>query len=210
MKFTPKLGAALAAAVLVAAGCSHSNAAKPADAKVGAPAPEFTLTDWDGKDRSLGEFEGKHVVLEWWNHGCPFVEKHYDGKNMQALQKEMTGKDVAWLSIVSSAPGKQGHVDGAKAKEIMGEYGAAPTAVLHDPDGKVGRMYGAQTTPHMFVIDPDGTLIYAGAIDDQPSVFKRDFASAKNYVVAAVEASMSGGTVTDAVTEPYGCGVKYD
>jgi peroxiredoxin len=195
---------ALAAAAALAAASTA-----PADAVVGQPAPAFTLTDSNGKSHSLASFQGKTVVLEWWNHECPFVAKHYGSGNMQKLQKEWTGKGVVWLTVSSSAPGKQGHVDGAKANALMKEKGGASTAVLLDHDGKVGKAYGAKTTPHMFVIDPRGKLVYAGGIDDKPSTDQADVATAKNHVSAALAEVLAGKPVTTATSAPYGCGVKY-
>jgi len=191
--------------VLATVGAGPAAAA----AVVGQPAPPFTLTDSHGKTRSLAEFQGKLVVLEWWNFECPFVGKHYGSGNMQKLQKEWTGKGVVWLTVSSSAPGKQGYVDGAKADALMKEKGGASTAVLLDHDGKVGRAYGAKTTPHLFVIDARGRLAYAGGIDDRPSTDQADIAPAKNYVEVALSELVAGRPVTIATSQPYGCGVKY-
>jgi peroxiredoxin len=177
--------------------------------KVGQPAPNFTATDLAGKQRSLAEFKGKYVVLEWHNQGCPFVKKHYDTGNMQKLQKELTAKGAVWLSVISSAPGSQGYVTPQQEKAYLAEKQAAPTTVLFDPEGTVGHAYGAKTTPHMFVIDDKGILIYAGAIDDKPSTDTADVADAKNFVRAAYEEASAGKSVTTASTAPYGCGVKY-
>ena len=187
-----------------------TSAARATDApKVGHPAPAFTATDMNGKPRSLSEFKGKYVVLEWHNQGCPFVKKHYESGNMQKLQKELTGKGAVWLSIISSAPGAQGYVTAEEEKKYLAEKQAAPTAVLFDPEGTIGHAYGAKTTPHMFVIDDQGVLIYAGAIDDNPSSDAADAATAKNYVRAAFDEASAGKPVTTASTAPYGCGVKY-
>jgi peroxiredoxin len=180
-----------------------------AQAVVGRPAPGFTLTDSNGTPRALAGYRGKLVVLEWWNPECPFVGKHYGSGNMQTLQKTWTGKGVVWLTVDSSAPGKQGHVDGPRANALMKERGASPTAVLLDPDGKVGRAYGAKTTPHMFVIDARGTVVYAGGIDDKPSTDRADVAPARNYVQAALDETMAGKPVTTPTSQPYGCSVKY-
>ncbi len=177
--------------------------------KVGQPAPAFSAADLDGTTRTLAELKGKVVVLEWHNQGCPFVKKHYDSGNMQKLQKELTGKGAVWLSIISSAPGKQGYVTPAEAKAYLAAKQAAPTTVLFDPEGTVGKAYGAKTTPHMFVIDAAGVLVYAGAIDDNPSSDPADAATAKNYVRAAYDEASAGKPVTAASTPPYGCGVKY-
>jgi peroxiredoxin len=199
-----KLKAFVAASLLFAA------TAASAAAKVGEPAPDFTLSGADGKSHSLSAYKGKYVVLEWTNHECPFVKKHYKSGNMQAQQKELTGKGAVWLSIVSSAPRKQGHVDAAKAKELTSSRGAAPSAVLLDPSGEVGRKYDAKTTPHMFVVAPDGKLIYMGGIDSIPSADADDIAKATPYVKVALGEAMAGKPVTNASTKPYGCSVKYD
>ncbi len=185
--------------------------ASPAKAEptIGTAAPDFTLPAADGGNVSLKDYTGKLVVLEWHNKGCPFVHKHYDSGNMQALQKEFTGKDVIWLTINSSAEGKQGYETAAEALETYKKDGAASTHVLLDHDGKVGRLYGAKSTPHMFVIDKDGKLAYAGAIDDKPSTDVEDVKTAHNYVRAALESLMAGKAVETASTKSYGCGVKY-
>jgi peroxiredoxin len=180
-----------------------------AQAVVGQPAPAFTLVDSNGHTRSLGDFRGKTVVLEWWNYECPFVGKHYGSGNMQRLQKKWTGEGVVWLTVNSSALGKQGHVDGPQANELMKQKGGAPTAVLLDPDGSVGRAYGAKTTPHMFVIDAKGSVVYAGGIDDKPSTDVADIATATNYVEAALEEVTAGRPVAITTSRPYGCSVKY-
>ena len=186
-------------ALLVAAGTAF------AAPQVGQPAPEFTLTDSNGKSHNLSDFKGKFVVLEWLNHGCPFVKKHYDGGNMQGLQKEFTGKDVVWLSIVSSAPGKQGHMSPEETNKTKEEKGSAATAILNDEDGTVGKLYDAKVTPELYVINPEGTLIYAGAIDDKKSVEPADVAGAKNYVKQALDEAMAGKPVSEPITEAYGC-----
>jgi peroxiredoxin len=178
--------------------------------KIGDPAPDFKLTDTDGKARTLKDFKGKYVVLEWTNKDCPFVKKHYNSQNMQNLQNEYTGKGVVWLSIISSKKGKQGFVSAKEANAKMKEqWKAAPTAILLDPKGKVGRLYDAKTTPDMFVINPAGLLIYSGAIDDHATTDPADLAAAKNYVRAALDADMAGKPVQDPLTKPYGCSVKY-
>ena len=180
-----------------------------AAAVVGKPAPPIELRDSDGSTVRLDAFKGKFVVLEWVNFGCPFVGKHYGSGNMQKLQKKYTGEGVVWLSICSSAPGKQGYVTGSEAKKLEEEKGASPSRFLLDPKGTVGRSYGAKTTPHMFVIDPKGTVVYNGAIDNKPSTKRADIPTAKNYLAAALDASMSGKKVEIAATQPYGCSVKY-
>ncbi|OGX30397.1 MAG: alkyl hydroperoxide reductase [Omnitrophica WOR_2 bacterium RIFCSPHIGHO2_01_FULL_48_9] len=177
--------------------------------KTGEPAPDFNLTDINGQSQSLSQFKGKYVVLEWINNDCPFVKKHYGSGNMQSLQIAYGEKGVIWLSINSSAPGKEGSVSAEKARELTQRNGAAPTAFFLDLDGKVGKLYGAQATPHMFIINPEGLLIYQGAIDDTPSVDAADIPAAKNYVKAALDEAMAGQPVTTAATKAYGCSVKY-
>jgi len=195
--------AALAVAVLAAP------AGAVASAVVGEPAPAFTLTDTNGKQHSLSEYQGRFVVLEWINHDCPFVKKHYGSGNMQKLQKKWVDEGVVWLSINSSAPGKQGNYPPDEANQLTAQKNAAPTAVLLDPDGTVGQAYGAKTTPHMFVIDPKGTVVYAGGIDDKPSTDPGDIAGARNHVDHALSEATSGKPVTMASSTPYGCSVKY-
>ena len=180
-----------------------------AQAAVGAAAPGFTLTDTKGAAHALADFAGKPVVLEWTNPDCPFVKKHYGAKNMQALQAKYVAQGVAWLSVCSSAPGKQGHYPADEWNRILAEQGSAATALLLDPDGQVGRAYGAKTTPHLFVIDAAGTLVYDGAIDDQPSTDSADIPGARAYVVEALDAVLAGAPVPVAQTKPYGCSVKY-
>ena len=171
--------------------------------------PSSLRADATGAERSLASYKGKWVVLEWVNHECPFVQKHYGSGNMQKTQKAATAKGAVWLSVSSSAPGKQGAMDGKLAAKLTGEKGAAPTAVLLDPDGKIGHAYGAKTTPHMFVIDPKGTVVYAGAIDDKPSTDQDDVKTARNFVLTALDEAMAGKPVTASSTQPYGCSVKY-
>lgn len=192
---------AMAAAALFAG----SLAAAP---QVGQPAPAFTVKDSTGQVHSLADFAGKNVVLEWTNHDCPFVVKHYQG-NMQQLQQEMTSADVVWLSVISSAPGKQGHVDQAKSDELTSSRGAAPTAVIFDEDGVMGKAYDARTTPHMYVIDKNGVLQYMGGIDSIPSAKVEDIAKATPYFANAGKAVLAGQTPDPAVTRPYGCSIKY-
>jgi peroxiredoxin len=172
-------------------------------------APQFTLHDPKNKTVKLSDFKGKYVVLEWFNFGCPFVKKHYESGNMQKLQKEYTNKGVIWLSVCSSAPGKQGHESTSDYDRMFAEKNAAPTAILIDADGKVGHLYDAKTTPDMYVINPEGILIYAGAIDDTPGTDVSEIATAKNYVTAALDESMTGKPVTTQETKSYGCSVKY-
>ncbi len=158
-------------------------------------APNFTLKDSNGKEHSLTDFKGKYVVLEWINFDCPFVEKHYDSRNMQNLQKEYTGKGVVWLAVCSSAPGKQGNFDNAEINKRLKDHGANLTAYLVDASGDVGRAYGAKTTPHMYVVNPEGTLVYAGGIDSIPSTDIDDIEEATNYVSAALDAAMNGNEI---------------
>ena len=180
-----------------------------AAAELGKPAPEFTLVDASGANRSLSEFKGKVVVLEWVNLGCPYVKHQYDIGNMQRLQKTYTGREVVWLSICSSASGKQGYHEPAAWKSTMAERGMGSTAVLIDAEGTVGRLYGAKTTPHMFVIDAQGTLAYNGALDSAATTNRDETVRAKNHVAAAVDALLAGKAVEVASTRPYGCGIKY-
>ena len=173
------------------------------------PAPDFTLTDTNGKMYKLSDYKGKFVILEWVNFECPFVKKHYQSGNMQSLQKDMTAQDIVWFSINSSAEGKQGYYQPAEINEIMENSNANPTAYLLDTSGEVGQLYGAKTTPHMFIIDPKGILLYQGAIDDKPTFDLQDIATAKNYVQTALSAAMAGQKIADSITTPYGCSVKY-
>jgi peroxiredoxin len=194
----------LALGVALLAGSASADTAA-----VGQPAPGFSLTDTAGKTHSLSDYKGKLVVLEWVNYECPFVGKHYGSGNMQKLQKEYTGKGVVWLQVNSSAAGKQGHYTPEKAAALSKEKGAASTAYLLDTAGTVGRAYGAKTTPHMYVIDAKGTLVYAGGIDDKPSTDQADVATAKNHVKAALDETLAGKPVTVSSSAPYGCNVKY-
>ncbi|MDZ4724357.1 MAG: thioredoxin family protein [candidate division Zixibacteria bacterium] len=178
-------------------------------AAIDKPAPGFTLTDVNGKKHSLADFKGKTVVLEWTNYDCPFVKKFYGSNTMQKIQDAYTKKGVVWLSVCSSAPSKEGYFETAALKTRMSDAKAAPTAYLVDADGTVGKMYGAKTTPHMFVIGAEGNLVYAGGIDDKKSVDPADIATAKNYVVAALDAVIAGKAVETKTSAPYGCGVKY-
>ena len=177
--------------------------------EVGKPAPNFSLKDLSGKEHDLSDFKGKYVVLEWVNFGCPFVKKHYGSENMQKLQKEFVDKGVVWLSICSSAPGKQGNETPDAAKKGLAKFGSDASAYLVDEDGKVGKLYNARTTPQMFVVNPEGVLIYAGAIDDKPTPKPETVAVAKNFVKAALNEATSGKPVSVPSTKPYGCSVKY-
>ncbi|TVP99107.1 MAG: thioredoxin family protein [Balneolaceae bacterium] len=179
-------------------------------AVVGESAPEFSVVDAHGNMHSLSDYEGQWVILEWLNHGCPFVRKHYDGNNMQELQKKYTEKGVVWLSVVSSAPGTQGYMEPAETLKTAEEKGAAPTAILLDSDGTMGRAYDARVTPQMYIINPDGILEYNGAIDDKPTARVRDLEGAHNYVVAAMTSLMNGEAVEVTTNTPYGCTVKYN
>lgn len=178
-------------------------------AEIDKKAPDFKLKDTNGKEHSLSDFKGKYVVLEWNSFGCPFVKKHYNSKNMQQLQKKYTGKDVVWLTINSSAPGKEGYFSSEELNKKIKEQGANMTAYLVDEKGTVGKTYGAKTTPHMYVINPEGTLIYAGGIDDIASTDTDDIKKAKNYVAAALDAAMAGKKIETKTSQPYGCSVKY-
>jgi peroxiredoxin len=180
-----------------------------AETEVGKSAPDFALPDTNGKTHSLADFKGKYVVLEWYQPDCPFVRKHYRSGNMQSLQKEYTSKGVVWLTIDSSAPGQEGNYPAEKLNQIASSDGAARSALLLDPDGKVGRMYGAKTTPDMYIIDPAGKLVYQGAIDNKRSTDLADVQTATNYVKSALDASMTGKAVSTTATRPYGCSVKY-
>jgi peroxiredoxin len=177
--------------------------------KVGDPAPDFKATDSNGQVHTLSEGRGKFVVLEWHNNGCPFTRKHYESGNMERLQKEWTGKGVVWFTVISSAPGQQGYVTAQQENAYLTHMGASPTAALLDPQGSLGRLYGAKTTPHMFVINPSGVLIYDGAIDDKATTDQADIATAKNYVSEALEEAMAGKPVSTPTSRPYGCSVKY-
>lgn len=177
----------------------------------GVAAPNFNLKSAGTEDSSvkLSDYKGKVVVLEWLNHGCPFVKKHYQSGNMQALQKKYVAKNIVWLSIISSAPGKQGHVDAALAEKEMVEHKSNASKVLLDPTGEVGKLYEAKTTPHMFIVDKFGALAYQGAIDDQPDTEQSSIPKAKNYVAEALDLILAGKTVKQQTTKSYGCGVKY-
>ena len=179
------------------------------DAKIGEPAPAFTLTDTAGVSHNLSDFAGKTVVLEWTNHECPFVKKHYNGENMQRQQAAATGDGVVWLVINSSAEGKQGHVSAAQADQIQSDWKAQQTAYLFDTGGTVGRAYGAKTTPHMYIIDAEGVLRYNGAIDSNPSANVADIEKAEQYVELALAELADGKAVSRPLTQPYGCSVKY-
>jgi peroxiredoxin len=194
-----------ACALVLALGTGRAQAT-PA---VGKPAPDFTATDTNGITHKLSDQRGSIVVLEWTNHDCPFVRKHYDTSNMQALQKDAKAQGVVWWSVISSASGKEGYVTPVQANELTSGRKAAPSAVLLDPQGTVGRLYGARTTPHMYIIDAKGNLAYMGGIDDKPSASPADVKTANNYVRNALTALKNGQPVEPATTRPYGCSVKY-
>ncbi|MEM1157151.1 MAG: thioredoxin family protein [Verrucomicrobiota bacterium] len=177
--------------------------------EIGKPAPAFTLTDTNGTSHNLSDFKGKFVVLEWVNHGCPFVKKFYTPGKMQELQSTYTGKDVVWLSICSSAAGKQGYMSAKDWNAKIKSTGTQATAVLLDTDGTVGKAYDAKTTPHMYVINPEGNLIYAGAIDSVKSASPEDIPAATNYVALALDEAMAGKPVSTPTSQAYGCSVKY-
>jgi hypothetical protein len=176
---------------------------------VGQPAPDFTGTDSNGKQHQLSQYRGKTVVLEWTSHECPYVVKHYGRGNMQKLQQEATANGIIWLSIISSKPGKEGHVDGNTANQLTASRNASPTAVILDESSEIGMLYGAKTTPHMYIIDKDGQLVYMGGIDNIPSANPGDIPKAKNYVRAALDDMAAGRPVSESITRPYGCSVKY-
>ena len=201
--------AGTAATLALGLTCVPGTANPAAQARIGAPAPGFTLTDSTGKTVSLADFKGKTVVLEWTNHDCPYVRKHYGGNNMQALQKKWTAQGVVWLTLISSAPGTEGYVSAQEANKLTAERGAAPSDVLFDPKGDVGRAYGAQVTPHMYVIKGDGTLVYMGGIDDKPTARLADLKTAKNFVDAALSEMTQGKPVSVTTSRPYGCSIKY-
>lgn len=211
-RFLAKSGLMAAGGLVLAGTGSALLGARPAFAAagtVGAPAPTFTATDIAGKAVNLADLKGKVVVLEWTNHQCPFVVKHYATGNMQALQKEFTGKGVVWLTIVSSAPGEQGAVDATQAAGIAAEAGAAHTHKILDPQGTIGRMFDAKVTPHMYVIGTDGTLLYNGAIDSIRSTKKEDVEKAEPLLKNAVNAVLAGQPVQNATNQAYGCTIKY-
>jgi len=194
---------------LVALAAAFAASGALAAAAVNQPAPAFTAATADGKRLGLDSLKGKTVVLEWTNADCPFVRKHYESGNIPQLQKEATAQGVVWLQVISSAPGKQGHVDGATAQKLNASRGATPTNTLLDPEGTLGKLYGAQTTPHLFVIDRNGRLAYKGGIDSIASTNKEDIAKAEPYVKVALAEVGAGRAVANASTKPYGCSVKY-
>ncbi|MES2424763.1 MAG: thioredoxin family protein [Pseudomonadota bacterium] len=194
---------ALAGAALLAGNASAQTAA------VGQPAPDFSATDTTGKTVKLSDYKGKHVVLEWTNPGCPFVVKHYGSGNMQALQKEFTAKGVVWLSVNSTETGSADYKKPTELAAWMASQKGAPTATLMDENGRVGKAYSARTTPHMYIVNPQGVLVYAGGIDSIPSGRVEDIKTATNYVRQGLNEALAGKPVSMAVTKPYGCSVKY-
>jgi glutathione peroxidase-family protein len=201
--------ATLVLALLTAVAFAPPVAAQTDQANVGKQAPDFTLTSADGETYSLSDYQGNYVVLEWLNFECPFVGKHYGSGHMQELQKKYTDEGVVWLSVVSSAEGKQGYYP---PKEMMAQkktHNGNMTAILMDTSGEVGKTYGATVTPHMYVINPDGELIYRGGIDDKPTTDEADIEGATNYVRGALEAAMNGEEVSPKQAKPYGCTIKY-
>ncbi|MEM7661614.1 MAG: redoxin domain-containing protein [Pseudomonadota bacterium] len=204
------LGMATAVALTAGALIASTRPAN-ADVIVDQAAPDFSGLTSAGDEISLSDFAGKTVVLEWTNHGCPFVQKHYDEsyRNMQELQSAAAEDDIIWISVISSAPGKQGHVTPEEANALTTSRGAAPTAVVLDESGDIGRLYAAQTTPHMYVVNEGGVLAYQGAIDSIKSTRTKDIPEAENYVTSALEAVSAGGVPTTQQTRPYGCSVKY-
>jgi peroxiredoxin len=199
----------LVAASLVAGSLALAATAALANVAAGTPAPDFALTDIQGKSHRLSGLKGKYVVLEWFNSECPFVQKHYDSGNMQSLQRKYGDKGVVWLTINSTAPDSSNYRSPAQSQDIVKSWKMVPAALMLDPDGEVGQAYGARTTPHMWVIDPNGKVIYAGAIDDKPTFRAADVKDARNFVAAALDESMAGKPVTTAGAAPYGCSVKY-
>lgn len=208
MQLSASLGrrATVVAGVVAALAFSAPAEAAPA---IGQPAPEFSVVDTNGTPRKLSDLKGKVVVLEWTNADCPFVAKHYGAANMQALQKQAAAEGVVWLSVISSAPGEQGHVDAAEANRLTQARDAAPAGVVLDPDGRLGKTYGALTTPHMYVIDGQGTLRYMGGIDSIASTRAEDLTKADPLFKTAMQAVVGGQQVAQPVTRPYGCSVKY-
>ncbi len=198
----------LKAAATLIAGFLMTAAAYAAP-EVGKPAPDFSAVDSNGKPVKLGDYRGKTVVLEWTNDACPYVKKHYSSNNMQTLQKEAAAKGIVWLTVISSAPGTHGYVTGDEANKLTEMRGAAPAAIILDPEGALGHLYDARTTPHMFIVNGEGTLVYMGGLDDKATTDAGDIKAAKNYVRAALDNLAAGSPVENAVTRPYGCSVKY-
>lgn len=196
-------------AALLGLSISFAAVSAYADAVIDQAAPAFTGSAADGSSISLSSLRGKTVVLEWTNNECPFVKKHYESGNIQKLQKEAVAKGIVWLQVISSAPGKQGYVDGATAIKLNTARSATPTNTILDADGKIGKLYGAQTSPHFFIINPEGVLVYKGGIDSIASSSQEDIPKATNYVRAALADLSAGKKVANASTKPYGCSIKY-
>jgi peroxiredoxin len=208
-KLAPAVAIVAALVTGIALSIDRTSAIGTSSPRPGAPAPAFSAPDIAGRTVNLADYTGKIVILEWTNDGCPFVGKHYDSGNMQALQRKYTGEGNVWLTIASSAPGEEGYVTPAAAKADIARWRAAPTDYLFDPDGAVGHLYDARATPHMVVIDRSGRIAYMGAIDDTPSTRLADVNTAKNYLVAALDEIAAGRPVTIAATRAYGCSIKY-
>src|SRR5438105_7094456 len=195
----------LTALTTLAAGALYAADVPP----VGSAAPDFSAPDTNGKTRSLSEYKGKYVVLEWFNPECPFVKKHYGGGNMQKLQEDYTSKGVVWLTIDSNAPGTEGNLTPEQAQKVANAWKTKQTALLLDPEGKAGRAYGSKNTPNMVIINPEGKIVYEGAIDSKATPNPGDIPSSTNYVKVALDESLSGKPVSNPTTKPYGCSVKY-
>ena len=208
MRISLAFGAVFSIAAILPVQAAEPQISGPM-AKVGEQAPDFRATDMNGKSVALSDFKGKVVVLEWTNHECPFVRKHYNSGNMQALQKQATDAGVVWLTLLSSDKGEQGFVTPEQARQLTAERKASPSYKLFDTDGKIGHLYGAQVTPHMYVIDPSGKLAYIGAIDDKPSTRLADVQTARNYVREALAAVKDGKAMEPPLTRAYGCTIKY-
>lgn len=206
---TVLIGGAALAAVAIAGSAFVMSGDAVAAVETGAAAPAFSVRDASGRTRTLEEFRGQTVVIEWTNFGCPYVQRHYSGGSMQATQRDVTANGVVWLQVISSAPGEQGYLDGAGALARVQTDNAHPTATLLDPTGVMGRAYGARNTPQMFVINPQGRVVYQGAIDDRPTARASAAEGATNYVRAALDDLAAGRAVRTATTTPYGCTVKY-
>ena len=208
-KFAATIALTVALMAGVALSTDRAGAIGTSAARPGVQAPTFSAPDINGRTVSLGDYAGKIVILEWTNDGCPFVGKHYDSGNMQALQRRYIGEGAVWLTIASSAPGEEGYVTPTEARADLARWRAAPSDFLLDPNGVVGRLYDARATPHMVVIDRNGRIAYMGAIDDTPSTSLADVKTAKNYLVAALDEIAAGKPVTVASTRAYGCSIKY-
>jgi peroxiredoxin len=196
-------------ALLMSSALIFSSATALAAPTIGKPAPDATLRDSTGAVHQISDLHGMTVVLEWTNHDCPFVKKHYESDNMQSLQRKAAENEVVWLTIISSAPGKQGHVTPEQANALTASRNAAPSAVILDEDGSAGKLYDAKTTPHMYVINPAGALVYAGGIDSIPSADTADIAKAVPHLELAMVATAAGKDVPVATSRPYGCSIKY-